>query len=271
MITKHNILEFDKIVNLKIEHSELFLGIYMAYINSSAVLSEPYSELSIPKPSAGKITDLINCPLKMDGLTLLSLIDDNIIKGCFFDPQYRGILDKMNYGNEGKSKEQRRALLAPMDEKTIIKFIVEIDRVLVPSGHLFLWIDKFHLCEGVKEWFIQTRLSTVDLIVWEKPRIGMGYRTRNKCEFLLVIQKKPIKAKDIWTIHNIPNVIKETVDTNIHPHAKPIDLQSRLIEAVSNKGDLILDPAMGSGSVRAACLKVSRNFIGCDINGENTR
>lgn len=38
---------------------------------------------------------------KMDGLVLLSKIKDETIKLAFFDPQYRGVLDKLNYGNEG--------------------------------------------------------------------------------------------------------------------------------------------------------------------------
>ena len=40
-----------------------------------------------------------------------------------------------------------------MNEDTIKCFIKEIDRVLSPSGHLFLWVDKFHLCQGVLGWF----------------------------------------------------------------------------------------------------------------------
>lgn len=216
-----------------------------------------------------ELQPLLNQYLKIDGLKLLKKIPDNYIKATFFDPQYRGILDRMNYGNEGESREKRRLALKQMDSKTIEKFIIEINRILMPSGHLFLWVDKFHLCEGIGEWLIQTKLSIVDLIVWEKPRIGMGYRTRNKCEFLLVIQKQPIRAKGIWTKHNIPNVIKDSVDTALHPHAKPIHLQQTLIEAVSNKTDLILDPAMGSGSVLAACINSGRNFIGADINDQN--
>ena len=35
-----------------------------------------------------------------DGLNLLADINDKSVKVSFFDPQYRGILDKLNYGNE---------------------------------------------------------------------------------------------------------------------------------------------------------------------------
>ncbi len=209
--------------------------------------------------------ELINTPQEMDGLSLLSKIADNIITVSFFDPQYRGILDKMSYGNEGQLKEKRRSSLKQMDDTLISQFIAEIARVLKPSGHLFLWIDKFHLCNGSSHWFENTDLSIVDLIVWEKHRIGMGYRTRNKCEFLLVTQKKPTKAKGIWKSRKIPNIIKEHVITKLHPHSKPVHLQKLLIETVSEKNDLVLDPAMGSGSVFEACKLSDRSFIGGDI------
>ena len=211
--------------------------------------------------------NLINKRLKMDGLELLNQIPELSIKACFFDPQYRGILDKQKYGNEGKNKEIRRLSLPQMSEIMIEKFIKKINLVLVPSGHLFLWIDKFHLCEGIKHWFINTELQTVDLITWEKHKIGMGYRSRRKSEYLLILQKKPLRAKGVWTVHNIPDVWKEKVETKKHPHIKPLELQKILIKSISNDNDIILDPAMGSGSVFTACSSTNRVFIGSDING----
>ncbi len=210
--------------------------------------------------------ELLNKKLNIDGLELLKQIPPNSIKVAFFDPQYRGILEKQNYGNEGKNREKRRANLQAMNDEIIINFIQGISNSLLPSGHLFLWIDKFHLCEGVRHWFNNTQMQTVDLLVWEKHKIGMGYRTRNKCEFLLILQKEPIKAKGVWTIHDIPNVIGgQEVNTKIHPHAKPINLQERLIQATSKEGDIVLDPAFGSGSVFEACKNTARDFIGTDI------
>ena len=210
---------------------------------------------------------LTNQRLKMDGRDLLNQIPKATIKACFFDPQYRGILDKQKYGNEGNSKEKRRLLLSQMSEEIIKEFMGKINQALVPSGHLFLWVDKFHLCEGVKDWLVQSELQIVDLITWEKHKIGMGYRSRRKSEYLLILQKKPIKVKDIWLARNIPDVWFEKVDNKEHPHAKPVGLQKALIEAISKQDDIILDPAMGSGSVFIACSSVNRIFIGSDING----
>ena len=88
-----------------------------------------------------------------------------------------------------------------MSEEVIKSFIVEIDRVLIGSGHLLLWMDKYHLCTGVMPWLEGTSLATVDMIVWNKMRIGMGYRTRRTSEYCLVLQKKPLRAKGVWKAH----------------------------------------------------------------------
>lgn len=199
-----------------------------------------------------------------NGLTLLGDILDNSITTAFFDPQYRDILDKMHYGNEGKASGKARCDLPQMDEDKIIQFIKEIDRVLVPSGHLFLWVDKFHLCQGVEKWMKNTSLNLVDLIVWDKGKIGMGYRTRRKSEYLIVFQKSPVKAKGCWNDHAIPDVWSEKVE-KVHPHSKPIELQKRLILATTKEGDAVLDPASGGFSVLEACKETGRDFIGGDI------
>ena len=173
----------------------------------------------------------INQKNKYNGIDLLDNLKENSVKVFFFDPQYRGILNKLSYGNEGVSRGRARSSLPQMSEVLIYEFISKIEKVLMPSGYLFLWVDKFHLVEGVSSWFgnIST-LSLVDMITWNKEKMGMGYRTRRQAEYLVVIQKEPKKAKSTWTIHNIPDIWSEKVEKR-HPHSKPINLQKKLIEA----------------------------------------
>ena len=199
-----------------------------------------------------------------DGLELMADIKDESIKTAFFDPQYRGVLNKLKYGNEGQARGKARSSLPQMEEDTIIAFIKEIDRVLEKSGHLFLWVDKFHLCEGALPWFVDTDLNLVDMIVWDKEKMGMGYRSRRRAEYLVIFQKSPVRAKGVWTNHSIPDVWQEKI-VKVHPHSKPIELQKLLIEATSDVGDVILDPASGGFSVMEACRLVNRDFVGGDI------
>ncbi|RDU58061.1 site-specific DNA-methyltransferase [Helicobacter sp. MIT 99-5507] len=209
------------------------------------------------------ITPKLNFKNKIDGLELLKSLENSSVKVCFFDPQYRGILDKLQYGNEGKKRGCARVSLTQMNDEVVYKFIKEINRILKPSGYLFLWVDKFHLIEGVKQWIDD--LQIVDMITWDKEKMGMGYRSRRRSEYIIVIQKKPIKAKDTWKIHNIPDVWCEKV-LKTHPHSKPIELQKQLILATTLKDDLVCDPASGGFSVFEACKLTNRNFIGGDLN-----
>jgi len=107
-------------------------------------------------------------------------------------------------------------------------------------------------------------LQTVDLIAWDSLRAGMGYRTRRRGDYLVVLQKRPIKAKSTWRDHGIPNRWPEKVKRTEHPHIKPIELIRRLIGAVTNPGDLVVDPAAGSFVAMRAANQLGRDFIGCD-------
>lgn len=93
----------------------------------------------------------------------------------------------------------------------------------------------------------------------------MGYRTRRRSEYIVIIQKFPRKAKSTWILHNIPDVWAEKLSSKPHTHSKPIELQKQLILATTNEGDFVLDPASGGFSVFEACKQVGRNFIGCDL------
>lgn len=54
--------------------------------------------------------------------------------------------------------------------------------------------------------------------------------------------------------------------TKFHPTQKPDQLIERLIETSSNKGDLVIDFFMGSGSSILNAKRLDRNFIGVDID-----
>lgn len=52
----------------------------------------------------------------------------------------------------------------------------------------------------------------------------------------------------------------------LHPTQKPVELGRYLIRTYSNKGDLILDNAFGSGSFVLAAALENRNFCGIELN-----
>lgn len=51
-----------------------------------------------------------------------------------------------------------------------------------------------------------------------------------------------------------------------HPAPFPIELPQRLIELYTYRGDLVLDPFMGSGSAAVAAVRTERHFVGYDLD-----
>jgi site-specific DNA-methyltransferase (adenine-specific) len=48
-----------------------------------------------------------------------------------------------------------------------------------------------------------SELKCVDLIAWDSLRLGNGYRSRRRGDYLLVLQKPPLAAKATWRDHGM--------------------------------------------------------------------
>lgn len=205
----------------------------------------------------------INVAQRGDGLELLQSLPDGCAPLAFFDPQHRAVLDHLKYGNEG-ARQRGRAGLPTMTENYIDDVRREIARVLAPSGYLSQWVDTFCLCEA-HHLRVEDGLKAVSLIAWDNLRLGMGRRARSRGDYLLILQKPPIRARTTWVDGGIPTRRPEKVDRKLHPHIKPIGLIVRLIAAVTKPDDLVVDPAAGSFVVLRAACALGRNFVGCDL------
>jgi site-specific DNA-methyltransferase (adenine-specific) len=205
-----------------------------------------------------------NIAQRGDALALVWSLSDCCAALTFFDPQHRAVLDKLRFGNEGE-RQRGRAGLPVMTEIYIDSVVIEAARVLKPSGYLMYWLDTFRLVEGHHLRIPRELLWPVDLIAWDSMRSGMGKRSRRRGDYLLVLQKLPIRAGATWRDHAIPSRWIEKVNRAIHPHVKPIGLIARLIAATTAPGDLVADPAAGSFVVMHAAHQLGREFIGCDL------
>ncbi len=60
-------------------------------------------------------------------------------------------------------------------------------------------------------------------------------------------------------------------DKNIHPAVFPIALAKRVIELFTHRGELVLDPFVGSGTALVAARDLDRNAVGFDLNPDYIR
>jgi len=67
---------------------------------------------------------------------------------------------------------------------------------------------------------------------------------------------------DVW---EIPNVKANHVEKTIHPCQFPVELIERLVLAMTDEGDWVLDPFIGVGTTAIAALMHGRKVIGAEI------
>lgn len=72
------------------------------------------------------------------------------------------------------------------------------------------------------------------------------------------------------TLLRIP-VLNEADKERIHPTQKPVDLVSWFIETYTKPGDLVLDPAAGSGTTLVSAFRLNRRAIGFEKIGKFAR
>ena len=68
---------------------------------------------------------------------------------------------------------------------------------------------------------------------------------------------------DVW---DIPNVKSNHVEKTEHPCQFPVGLVERLVLALTEEGENVLDPYLGVGSTAIAALRHGRNAFGCDLD-----
>lgn len=94
---------------------------------------------------------------------------------------------------------------------------------------------------------------------------GRRYKTITKERKFYLDEAKGVPITDVWSdIASFQTVVNSPEITG-YPTQKPRPLLERIIKASSNKGDIVLDCFMGSGTTLEAAEKLGRKWVGCDI------
>lgn len=155
----------------------------------------------------------------------------------------------------------------------------QANRYVVDGGVLATFIDWRGLA-SVSAAAIAAALTQLNLIVWTKTNAGMGSLYRSQHELLPLFKKggaphvnnvdlgrKGRSRSNAWTYAGASSVGSDARrGLQDHPTVKPVVMLVDALLDLTNRGDIVLDPFLGSGSTLVAAEETGRVCRGVEID-----
>lgn len=229
-----------------------------------------------------------------DSLDVLRKIAPNSVNLVIADPPY----NRDKTFNEYQSSLMNAGSYADWSQQ----WLAELHRILKPNGTLYVcsdWQSSSAVQAACEEYFIiQNRITWERekgrgaLRNWKNASEDIWFCTKSK-DYTFNIEDVKLRRKviapyrdadgapkdwnetasgntrlthpsNLWTDLTVP--FWSMAENTEHPTQKPEKLIAKLILASSNEGDVVLDPFLGSGTTVVTATKLSRHFIGIEID-----
>ena len=209
----------------------------------------------------------VNKIYNMDCLKGLKQLPDESIDLIITDPPY-------NTGMTNKERKNDKWLNSFFNDKfTDIEYLNLIEGMFKES---FRVLKNNSACYIFINWKQEPFLRKIgskyfkfkQLLIWDKLIHGLNYQNyAYRYECLLFFVKGDFRPKRIYNKTDILRYSRVNQNNEIdHETVKPVRLIQNIIKDNSDKGQIVLDMFMGSGTTAVACLMAQRNFIGFEIS-----
>jgi len=241
-----------------------------------------------------KTKSIINKIINQDLMEAIKYLPENFVDLLFIDPPYN-LTKKFN---ERMFKEMNLHEY----EMWLDSWLSELIKVLKKNSSIYIcgdWKSSSSIFRVASKYF-QVR----NRITWEREK-GRGAKSNwknctediwfftNSADYTFNVNEVKLRRKVLapyrdekrnpkdWGI-KIDGNFRDTFPSNIwsdisvpfwsmpenteHPTQKPEKLLAKIILASSNKGEIVFDPFLGSGSTAVAAKKLERKFVGVEID-----
>ncbi len=233
-----------------------------------------------------------------DSIEMMKKISNRTFDCCITDPPYNisGYDDKKEIGWLKSNDYWEKKGFYKIDEKWdkftdkdylefTLQWLREIKRIVKENGNIAIF-GTYHNIYKIGFLIEELGMKIVNSIIWYKRNAFPNITQRMFCESTEQIiwavnnSKKSAKkwtfnynemkelnnGKQMRNLWDIPMTPISQKKFGKHPAQKNLEVIDRLILALSNKNDKIIDPFMGSGTVPISCMKYNREFFGIENN-----
>tara|TARA_B100000902_G_scaffold398522_1_gene465580 strand:+ start:4346 stop:5278 length:933 start_codon:yes stop_codon:yes gene_type:complete len=254
------------------------------------------NKILYPQKRKFVLGEIINKTINGNLFEILDLMPDNFADLIILDPPYN--LDKNFNGFKFKSSSNN-------DYTNYLRqWFPSVIRKLKDTGSLYLCGD--WKSTAALQTVMQENITVMNRITWQREK-GRGAKSnwkngmediwfgvKNKKNYYFDVNSVKMKRRVLapYKINGKPKDWQETKDGNFrlthpsnfwndltipywsmkentdHPTQKPEKLIAKLILASCPKEGIVFDPFLGSGTTSVVAKKLSRNYVGVELNEE---
>lgn len=226
----------------------------------------------------------ILCGTALDSSSYLSLLRGEKASAVFTDPPYNVKIDGHVRGKgRGRHREFEMAsgeLSNQAFENFLSGFLQHCSEQTVPGAVIYAFMDWRHGAEMLAAG-ARNKLTQVNLCVWVKTNGGMGsfYRSRHELVFVfrnggsqhinnIQLGRFGRNRTNVWQYAGANGFTgRKMIDEfESHPTVKPVGLISDALLDCTNRGDIVLDPFLGSGTTVLAAERTGRRCYGIELD-----
>lgn len=222
----------------------------------------------------------IICGNSLEKATFETLMEGKKAEMVLADAPFN--LSADDIGSEGNIKHKdfqfAHGEMTEAEFKNFLKQSFTLLRDFSKEGSLqYLFMDWRHVremsCAGSE---VYTELKNI--CVWNKSNAGMGSFYRSKHELVFIYKNGKAahinnielgahgrSRSNVWDYAGVNSFGEERKNLKLHPTVKPTELVKDAILDASNRGGIILDSFLGSGTTLIAAEKVARVCYGIEI------
>ena len=243
-------------------------------------------------PAVSKVGDLwrlgehrILCGDSLAASSYTSLMGANRAALVFADPPYNVPID----GHAtGLGRRKHREFSMAVGEMSAVEFQAFLRTSLTHAAEhsldgtlSFVCMDWRHLDDLIQAGK-QVYDELKNICVWVKDNAGMGSLYRSQHELILVFKKGAAthqnniqlgkfgrSRSNVWNHPGANSLSRSSSEKDLlalHPTIKPVSLVADAIMDCSSRGDVILDPFLGSGTTLLAAVRTGRICFGLEID-----
>ena len=211
-----------------------------------------------------------------DSRELCHKIPDGKVDCIITDPPF-GVDNLSNMAVTQAGKQYARKIANDESPEVAIAVFREVMEVLLPKTTDDCDMYVFTAYQVLKEWLgLLDELGAAHgfvrkaVLVWEKDGPGMGdLESWGQGHEFIIYLKKGRRANSAKRRNGVLHTPQLRPGTLIHPHEKPVALLEQFLKQSTDKGDFVVDPFGGSGSLARAARNIERSALCIEYDEKN--